>query len=247
MTEARCIQNVAQKLAGLEGWRRVNPTQDFTDVTLDRLDGRVRYLEQLSSIDSPPPMLEATGESLAYRLHRLERPPAVFTELKISSWQTAAGEKLGIDLSALKALLVKLFNKSPEWPEEDEMPWISAASQQLCYAAGRHRVKPPHTLETISQLYAFAVELSLKMESIPPPPVPLIPYPKPRNPHHSSHACCGCCSCSCHKRLGRRNKCVNAGRVRWRRFPRFTWLKKLWCFKSKGDDDSSTIWTDADD
>ena len=250
MTEARYIQNVAQKLAGLEGWKRVDVIQDFTDVTLGRLDGRVRHLEQLSFIDSPPPMLEATGESLAYRLERLDRRGALLTELKISSWQTAAGEKLNIDLPALKALLVKLASNSPEWPEEeDEMSWISATSQQLCYAAGQRRLKPPHTLETISQLYAFAVELFLKMEDTTPhPPAPLA-YPKPRNPRHSSNACCGCCSCSCHnpKRLGRRNKCVNAKRGRRHRLPRFTWLNKLWCFKSKGDDDSSTTWSDADD
>ena len=247
MTETRCIQNVAQKVAGLEGWKGVDLIQDLANVTLDRLDARVRHLERLYTIDSPPPMLEATGESLLYRLQRLERRSILFTELKISSWQTAAGEKLGIDKSAFKALLVKLFNKSPEWPEEDEMFWISAASQQLCHAAGRHRLKPPRTLETISQLYAFAVELSLKLECIPPsPPAPFIAPLKPRNPHDSSHACCGCCSCSCHnsKRLGRGSECDNAERGRWRRLPRFTWLKKLWCFK--GDDDSSTIWSGDD-
>jgi hypothetical protein len=131
MTEASCALRVAQKVANLEGGRKVDLVVDFSDITLDRLDARVRRLEELSFIDSSPPMLDATWESLAYCLQRLERKSSHLKEMQISSRQNTAQEKLDTDPSALRAILFRLFNESPKWPAEDKISWLSAASQKL--------------------------------------------------------------------------------------------------------------------
>jgi hypothetical protein len=247
MNEASCALKVAQKLASLEGRRNVDLVVDFTDITLDRLDARVRRLEELSNIDSSPPMLHATCDSLTYCLRRLEGKLPPLKEMQISCRQNTAQEKPDTDPSALIAILVRLFNESPKWSAEDEM--ISAASQKLCHAAGRHNLKAPDMLENVDQLHAFAVELSLEVRKPIFRPPGLVVSTRPGNSPQIRKTCCGCCSCSCHihRRLGQSSRCVvNVRRGRWCQVPRLKWLKKLWCFKSEDDDDSSTL-ADCDD
>jgi hypothetical protein len=70
MSETWC----ALKLANLEGWRHMEAsTLHFSKPTAENIDRRARYLEQLYSIDRPPPMLPLTWDSLEYRIRRLDQ------------------------------------------------------------------------------------------------------------------------------------------------------------------------------
>lgn len=229
MTEIWC----AQKVSNLEGSRQVALAEDFADMTLEKLDARVHHLEQLWYINSSAPLSKVPCESLVYRIRRLDRRWLPPKELQIPSYDC-------IDPSALKAILGRVISNALDYSVEGETAWLGKVSQQLCHAAGRHNLRAPDVLETPEQLYAFAVELSLETDvrqfNVRPPGLVL----STRKPHHKRKTCCGCCSCFCHKEVVKRS---HSGRTL-----RFEWLKKLWCFKKKDDDDSSvSTLADGDD
>jgi hypothetical protein len=238
MTENWC----AQRVSNLEGWRRIDLVVDFSDTTPESLDARICQLEQRAHYNSPPPTSKVTYETLVYRLRRIERQWVSPRELQIPAYRD-------IDQSALITILRRLHNKSLDYPKEDKISWLGAVSQQLCHTAGRYDLKAPDVLETVSQLYAFAVELSLDIESRN------MPTRRPAMPHHGlldsppriSKACCGCCACYCHKDSRPLLKDLKVEQNQRRGFHGFKWLKKLWCFKSKDDDDSSISLADFDD
>lgn len=226
----------AQKLSNFEGVRGIELGDDFRD--MEKLDARIHRIEQRFSINTSPPMLKITSDSLVYRVRRLDHRQSNYLR-RLAVHYYPVTESSPEEL--LRIILSRLIDKPLDWiGEEEEISRLGALSQQLCHVAGQRNIRAPDELETFSQLHAFAVELSLDIESqknhVPPPPqfisVGPGPGPGPRS-RRPGKACCGCCSCICH-----RDKPILSKRSKWWRTPQ--WLKNLWCFKTKSDDSSST-------
>ncbi|KAI4594772.1 hypothetical protein KJ359_007575 [Pestalotiopsis sp. 9143b] len=178
-----------QKLANLEGAKGVDVARGFyEDVTVSSVDARVIHLEKILSIASPPPMLEATWESLEFRAKRLWR------FLPAHGLVVAVDEDapMAVTPEALRKVLLRLEpsplsreperRKKAELPEKevgddglkrvvveaDEFDFVCAA-QQLYYLAGSNGWAIFDPVKDINHLYAAAIDLTLKLEIGPAP------------------------------------------------------------------------------
>lgn len=179
-----------QKLANLEGSKGVEVARGFyEDVTLSSVDARVIHLEKILSIASPPPMLEATWESLEFRAKRLWRfLPAHGLVVAVDE-----NEPMAVTPAALRKVLLRLeaspLSREPEKRKKAELPEkelgddglkhavgveadefdFAVAAQQLYYLAGQNGWGIFDLVKDIDHLYAAAIELTLKMEIGPAP------------------------------------------------------------------------------
>ncbi|KAK1766348.1 hypothetical protein QBC33DRAFT_516241 [Phialemonium atrogriseum] len=260
MTQVWC----AQRIASLEGGRAIALPSDLSEISLESLDTRLRRLEHLALLTSPPPMLEPTWESLEYRLRQLIRKEILLPRvLQVPPLhQNADGEKSETNMRTLEVILHEISgrqgggkkdNVANTFGDKGSPVSFVAISQQFCHAAGRKGIKSPDSIRDFDELYAFAVELSLEVQARPqatvPPPMarcgPGVGHgvrPGGMNNNNNTRAakaCCGCCSCACHGGNLRQFHVTHAP-SRKRRYQRFAWLKRLWCFGSKKKDDDSS-------
>lgn len=179
-----------QKLANLEGSKGVEVARGFyEDVTLSSVDARVIHLEKILGIASPPPMLEATWESLEFRAKRLWRfLPAHGLVVAVDE-----NEPMAVTPAALRKVLLRLepspLSREPEKRKKAELPEkelgddglkhavgveangfnFAVAAQQLYYLAGQNGWGIFDLVKDIDHLYAAAIELTLKIEIGPAP------------------------------------------------------------------------------
>lgn len=245
---------IVQRVAYLEGWKDFVFNTDNLDATLQNLDVRIVALEKIFKIHAPPPTLQPDWESLDFRTRRLYRKPGYSRALQVSSiGQDPADEK--VDATLLKSTLLRLGIGSPGKVLPDDPVDFNAASQELCYLAGRNNVKISYVIEDTQKLYETAVDLFLHLESMPPhmvvdvkgrPPVPHGGMPMgPRMPpgmgpgQKPKKGCCGCCSCHCHTPIPVVSAPPHSFRRRRPRVLRFGWLRRLFGMKTKVYDSDS--------
>lgn len=225
-------QLFVQKIALLEGHNKRPWIPSFPlELTIEIVDARIIGLEKVCRVQSPPPMLASTWESLEYRTKRLAASPWLPTrKLEI------VGDDVPdhVELDVLKKVLVRLDPCFLTLSYEEKSFDLSIASQHVFHVAGQGNWAPSGTIKDINQLYAVAIELSLKLETakppgmIPPggrpPGLPIIPPIGRRPPPFrlSGKACCGCCSCNCHRPKVKTKEPET--KSRWG-FLRFGWLR----------------------
>ena len=251
---------IAGIVANLEGYYRLKLPQDAVDFVSEvSLESRVRALEARQRVNSPPPIMESSLESIAWRVWRLKsklnaktaNPPSRFAEL-VPDTSDISLETLRVTAAALG--LPGAF--STPWPKTDtDEVLLSVIIQKLCHVCGFRW----QMLETIpverADIYAAIVEASLEAETTITPF--RAPPGWPRGVLNAKKGCCGCCSCNCHSRANATIRYVNSTRrstasssassisVTPRRKTRFDWLKKVFCWRRPEltvvDDDASSV------
>ena len=260
-SDAMAELRIAGIVANLEGYYRLKLPQDALDFVSEvSLESRVRALEARQRINSPPPIMESSLESIAWRVWRLKskltakpaKPPSRFAELMPDTSDISL-EKLRVAAAALG--LPGAF--ATPWPKTDtDEVLLSVIVQKLCHVCGfRWQVLEPVPVER-ADIYAAIVEASLEAETC------FAPFAAPppgwqKGIPNAKKGCCGCCSCNCHHRANAIIRHVNSTRRSTagssassisdvpKRKTRFDWLKKLFCWRRREvivvDDDASSV------
>ncbi|KAI5457411.1 hypothetical protein BGZ63DRAFT_77990 [Mariannaea sp. PMI_226] len=261
----RAAINCGATVAWLEGraWAEFGGDSVPND-TLPVIDSRVRILEDRYKIATPPPSVEATWESLAWRISRVHQSqpmmmgPGKAVVAKI--FMDLLPDDLEISIETLKTICLELgrsrpigFTQSP-WPKcTDDEEMLSVIRQRLCYVAGRERINykggiPVKKREIYAELVSLSLRLSPSNQTSRGWPVPTGGPPVILNPHQKK-ICCGCCSCNCHDADNDDDDDDDSAyesESRWRKIFGFGWLRKLACWRSKNDDDAMSTSTRSD-
>ncbi|KAI2618730.1 hypothetical protein GGS26DRAFT_352203 [Hypomontagnella submonticulosa] len=236
-------------ISNIEGMRSANvitPIPADFDSTLEALDSRVRRLEASFRVTPPPPLTDASWDSLTWRVCRLSRSSSGTGLKKAPALGNAAS------LPLLKSAIATINTQSRvPWPGDDavgEKQFLGLAAQWLCHYAGQRRVEIKDPSFQLEHVCCLALDLCLETEAGFPRTAP---YGRPAGPMgvpplppsiHPKKACCGCCSCHCHKNSRSRDSSVDSDASSRRgRWSAFGWVKKLafWRKKRVMDDDSS--------
>ncbi|KAI1364190.1 hypothetical protein F5Y08DRAFT_307709 [Xylaria arbuscula] len=202
----------ATVISNLEGWKNMmyHPSsKEHRSLKVEKLDLRVRRLENMEGIHPPPPMDRPSWDSLTWRVARLHRkmpvgppnrlcgaPPCITPSLDLLESVTASLSGIGV--------LSWVTFKGKDSLEGDAL--IHTAAQFLCYTAGQRRLKVVGSFD-LQQNCKLALDLSLDSSANGPFP-PVMPFPgppapvvhvRPPPPPVPMKSCCGCCNCSCHK------------------------------------------------
>jgi hypothetical protein len=211
--EAYC----ATVISNLEGWKGVtlSHTRDRR-MTIDQLDTRVRRLENMHSINQPPPMDAPSWDSLMWRVARLHRkmppspphkmnvfraPPFTSTIALLQSTVTSLGGVVGSQSWAA------FVEKEEQYLEDDDL--LHAAAQFLHHLAGERNYKIVGSFD-LAHNCALALNLSLDVDHANPG------FYRGPGGHHMRlgqggmgrlgggascmKSCCGCCGCHCHNK-----------------------------------------------
>ncbi|XXH04681.1 hypothetical protein Hte_011103 [Hypoxylon texense] len=249
MAEAYC----ACIIANVEGLKYIPlPPDGELKASLEALDTRARRVESRSNITPPPPMLDASWDSLTWRVCRLARLRTARRILKKTPPLTDV-----ISLPFLRSLVTTLEanqrQRSFAWPEKEDVEdkeFLGRVAQWLCHLAGQRGYQVENTTFELKSICSLAIDLSLESECMSPfaripgmaPPPPGARMPPPRA------GCCNCCS-GCQGGGGRpRPVSVSSiassrsgrGCAKWKLFG---WVKKLafWRKKRVTDDDASSL------
>ncbi|KAI1113222.1 hypothetical protein F5Y14DRAFT_442058 [Nemania sp. NC0429] len=205
--EAYC----ATVISNIEGWRfRTLPsTKEGRRATIEQLEIRVRRLENMESINPPPPMDTPSWDSLMWRVARLHRrmPQGRGTLQGLA----AAPPYFTPTMALLRSIVPSIGGEGMySWAEfaeketnlmDDDDDMLQAAAQFLCYTAGRSAYKIVGSFD-LKQVCKLALDLSLDQDANSNtihvvPPRRIIPSPLAPIRRVGSLAC-GCCGCSCH-------------------------------------------------
>ncbi|KAI0431426.1 hypothetical protein F5Y09DRAFT_195890 [Xylaria sp. FL1042] len=210
MAQAYC----ATVISNLEGWKCVALpyTKESREATIDRLDARVRNLENMGSINPPPPMDTPSWDSLMWRVARLHRKMPVgppINRCAVPPFITPSLDLLRSTLSSIGGVGWQSWALFSDGGDLEADGLLELAGQYLCYLAGKRGFKVIGSFE-LKQNCKLALEMSLDMDANsglhhrqgfpvsrqpldlggPPPPAGRMPLQK---------GCCGCCACACHK------------------------------------------------
>ncbi|KAH9900365.1 hypothetical protein F4778DRAFT_137981 [Xylariomycetidae sp. FL2044] len=255
-------------LSNIEGLKNVVlPTGSEARATIENLDRRTRGIESMMRIAAPPPMLETSWDSLAWRICRLER---LLSHVRIPINLLPPGFET-VSVSLLQSILASIpathsTARAFVWPEKEDLEekeLIELAAQWLWHMAGLRGMRIVHVNLELKAVCMAGADISLMAERpfIGPytPPGgqgPVHPHGIPPAPHiinmrappHRKKACCGCCICSCHKReSGLRDDSSSSIVLRRRRRGRWCgWLQKLAFWRrNKFNDAASFITTSS--
>ncbi|KAI6090419.1 hypothetical protein F4821DRAFT_30431 [Hypoxylon rubiginosum] len=235
-------------IANAEGLKLIPlPADGELKLSLESLDARARRIEARSFITPPPPMLEASWDSLTWRVCRLARLRGGRKMLK----KTPPISDI-VSMPFLRSLLATMDGQRPfTWPEKEDVEdkeFLGKVAQWLCHFAGQRTYQVDNIAFELKSIVSLAIDLSLETESVSPlARGPVYAPPPQRFPQTCN--CCAVCrgplrrvpsvSSLASSRSGR-GKCS-----KW-----FGWVKKLafWRKKRVTDDDaSSSTGTLADD
>jgi hypothetical protein len=235
-------------IAYLDGSKSVTPFQDETDLTtttLESLDRRLKYLEILYNVDTPPPTAAVTWDCLSWRLARLcstrkNRPVRVVPK---SFFEELLDPEADMSLDMLESLVTDLARKlnvsvlSSHPPKKhvlDDEERLSILRQRLCYLVATRHYKMSTIPMTRRDIYILAADLTFDAEGCPfSRPrggigVPITAGAWPNRP----------CNCTCS--AVPRTQIVHCTRKsytsRVKKFLRFRWLRSLACWHRKDDD-----------
>ncbi|KAI4869491.1 hypothetical protein F4820DRAFT_11702 [Hypoxylon rubiginosum] len=267
MAEAYC----ACIIANVEGLKHIPlPSDVELKLTLEALDTRARRVESRSYITPPPPMLDASWDSLTWRVCRLARlrtgrrilkkaPPLsdIVSLPFLRSLMTTLDGFQPQPLHPLHLQQVQLAQRSFSWPEKDDVEdkeFLGRVAQWLCHIAGLRGFQVENTTFELKSICSLAIDLSLETESGPPfargpgmvPPMPgarVVP---------GRVGCCNCCTHGCQGPPGpgrgrapsvssvASSRSGRGGCAKWKLFG---WVKKLafWRRKRVTDDDASSL------
>lgn len=184
-TDMAAASYCATVIANLEGWRGANPptTREGRRATIERLDVRIRRLEERDGINPPPPMDTPSWDSLLWRVARLHRkmvqPPMAGNRLPASPphikptmallRSTAASLGGAAAARSWPAHVKKEDGEQPfgakdenEYDDDDE--YIEATAQFLAYLAGSLGYKIIGSFE-LPQNCKLALDLSLELDA----------------------------------------------------------------------------------
>ncbi|KAI8952772.1 hypothetical protein F4801DRAFT_187806 [Xylaria longipes] len=202
----------ATLISNMEGWKRwaLPSTKEGRQATIARLDTRVRRLENIDGINSPPPMDMPSWDSLVWRVARLYRKmrqgPAVANKPLLAPPHITATVNL------LRNTVASIGGVGPQsWAvfieeeslEEDDL--IQAAAQFLCHLAGKRGYKIVGSFD-LEETCKLAMALSLDADANPSLYTsfalqvgrPGIGRGVGGKPLEVRKLCCNCCGCSCH-------------------------------------------------
>ncbi|KEY71680.1 hypothetical protein S7711_10640 [Stachybotrys chartarum IBT 7711] len=258
MSQLTCVGFIAN----LEGWKKIDlPTDAEATYTLAHIDKRIRRLESSTSLTPPPPLLDPTWDSVAWRLCRLRRrchlTPAP-KNLDFAAITSLTPEPVKLSLEKVQTIIYGIpYRNGPQhFPgpivDDDDKQAFNSLVQRLCHIAGHRSLKVMNIPTTLPELYTLAVEVSIEMENSPyplGPPMPVsFPGSRPGRPGYANRkSCCGCCDCSCHRSsdtesITTRSETIVETEPFLKRLFRFGWVKRLACWSRKSDvrDDSSS-------
>ncbi|KAI1164076.1 hypothetical protein F5B18DRAFT_284954 [Nemania serpens] len=201
--EAYC----ATVISNLEGWRlRTLPrTKEGRRATIEQLDIRVRRIENMESINPPPPMDTPSWDSLMWRVARVHR--RMPQGRAVMQGLAAAPPYITPTIALLRSIMASIEGEGPQsWAtfvekdmdlaDDDEL--LQAAAQFLCYTAGRKCYKIVGSFD-LKQTCKLALDLSLDTDmnsgllvGVGRGMAPLAPL------RRVGSLACGCCGCSCH-------------------------------------------------
>ncbi|KAI0166510.1 hypothetical protein GGR57DRAFT_28015 [Xylariaceae sp. FL1272] len=206
--EAYC----ATVIANLEGWMHLTNRERNEalqmPINIQSLDSRIRALEALGGINSPPPCETVSWDGLSWRAARLhKRMPALEKTMDIPP-------HIACSLDLLVNTLAGLGGAVPpaEKAEMDATQTLRFAAQSLSHLAGRRGFKIVGSFE-LEFNCLLALDLSLGNDPLAPGGPYLAPparggyVPRNNSPGRRQAApilvkqtkpCCGCCDCYCH-------------------------------------------------
>ncbi|KAI1335494.1 hypothetical protein F5Y15DRAFT_419788 [Xylariaceae sp. FL0016] len=241
MAEAYC----AATISNIEGWRRIQlPTGDSWRVNLENLDHRLRRLENIARISSPPPMVEPCWDSLTWRVCRLQQGMAC------PSFARAGPLHISPSMILLKKTTSVLRITAPmavtrgteSWPETEsfskseqeaeEQTILTYVTQWICHLAGQHCYKivpgADFELADLRKVCVLALELSLAAE--PPRSTPgMMRNTGVQSDMAISRNCYGCCGCVYHRHQQLDSPPRSVSIDRWAREPDksvLSWLSR---------------------
>ncbi|KAI1766376.1 hypothetical protein GGR53DRAFT_212472 [Hypoxylon sp. FL1150] len=217
------------------------PADSELKPSLEALDARARRIESRSFITPPPPMLEASWDSLTWRVCRLARLRSGRKMLK----RTPPLSDI-VSLPFLRSLISTMESQRPfAWPDKEDVEdkeFLGKVAQWLCHFAGQRSYQVDNITFELKSIVSLAIDLSLETEALSPMARPIYAAPPP--PIMRGGPRCNCCAgCRGPRRapsvsslassLSGRGKCS-----RW-----FGWVKKLafWRKKRATDDDASSL------
>ncbi|KAI1273597.1 hypothetical protein F5Y07DRAFT_249919 [Xylaria sp. FL0933] len=216
----------ATVISNLEGWKGLllPYTKEAREATIEQLDARVRTLENMGAINSPPPMDTPSWDSLMWRVARLHRkmplgPP--INRCAVPPFITPSLDLLRSTLAAVGGVGWQSWTVSSEKEDVETDGLLQYAGQYLCYLAGKRGCKVIGSFE-LKQNCKLALELSLDMDANSGfylgPPFPVARQrldvgapPPPAGRVTVKKGCCGCCACACH----RPKRMPNPGVLKW--------------------------------
>ncbi|KFA68412.1 hypothetical protein S40285_10011 [Stachybotrys chlorohalonatus IBT 40285] len=249
-------------IANLEGWKKIDlPRDSEATYTLAHVDQRIRRLESSISLTPPPPLLDPTWDSIAWRLCRLRRrcllTPAP-KNLDFAGITSLTPEPVKLSLEKVQNIIYSIpYRYGPQHVpgpivDDDDKQAFNSLVQRLCHITGYRSLKVMDIPTTLPELYTLAVEVSIEVETshypsgLPMPP-PFLGTRPGRPGYASRKSCCGCCDCSCHgssdtKSTTTRSETIVGTEPFLKRLFRFGWVKRLACWSRKSDvrDDSSS-------
>ncbi|KAI1777887.1 hypothetical protein F4818DRAFT_328324 [Hypoxylon cercidicola] len=235
-------------IANVEGLKLIPlPSDSELKPTLEALETRVRRIECRSFITPPPPMLDASWDSLTWRVCRLARLRTGRRILK----KTPPMSEI-VSMPFLRSLTTTLEGQRPfAWPEKDgieDKEFLGRIAQWLCHLAGQRSYQVDNITFELQSICSLAIDLSLETESMSQGRPGGFPMPAPRVIQRAG--CCNCCTHGCqgNSRGPPRAPSVSSvassrsgrGCAKWRLFG---WVKKLafWRKKRVTDDDASSL------
>ncbi|KAI0099651.1 hypothetical protein GGR51DRAFT_393449 [Nemania sp. FL0031] len=206
LAEAYC----ATVISNLEGWRgeMLPCTREGRQATIEKLDMRVRRLENVDGIPPPPPMDTPSWDSLMWRVARLHRKmlqgPVTINKL------AAAPPHITPTMALLQSTVASIGSLGPLGPqswavfigndtdlEGDDL--LQAAAQYLCYLAGKRNYKITGSFDLKANC-KLALDLSLDADANsgfygggPRPRMGMRTMPRVGP--------MGACTCACHARV----------------------------------------------
>ncbi|KAH6897402.1 hypothetical protein B0T10DRAFT_184429 [Thelonectria olida] len=264
--------NAAAVVSTLEGKSRgIFHGNELESSSLSAINRRVRLLEATHSIHSPPPNLDPTWESLAWRICRLYKKRSQFPSYHTPCnkiFSSLLPDDADVSMETIRTICMELgpghlAAYALPFPEKcvDEDETLDNVRQRLFYVAGKHDIDINKVPVTRMEIYAELVELSIKLEAKSPMlpglstgTVPNIVNINPQNRSYPNIINVGPKKKRC-SRCGRKDKYnvsdsdsdsdSDDSSIASKKTSRFGWLRKLFCLrpKDKVDDDTASITT----